>query len=192
MAQRPPVFRKIWLVLGLGLLIVSGCGPSDGSTTPTPPPSAATAPPAATAPTNALRPTAQVKPTPVPGTPKALRDDIQIRPVLETGGPFVRMKLDPSTNRIYYMDGSAKIYLLEPEKTSKSKGVPIYTLGDIGGGSEFVGAGMAFAPDGTLYVLGNISTETTTKALIRKGVRISADKKKRTWTTLASTEPYQK
>ncbi|MFL5802051.1 MAG: PQQ-dependent sugar dehydrogenase [Roseiflexaceae bacterium] len=133
-----------------------------------------------------------MQPTPVPGTPKALRDDIQIRLVLETGGQFVRMKLDPSTNRIYYMDGSAKIYLLEPEKTSKSKGVPIYTLGDIGGGSEFVGAGMAFAPDGTLYVLGNISTETTTKAVIRKGVRISAGKSKRTWTTLASTEPYQK
>jgi glucose/arabinose dehydrogenase len=190
MAQRSPVFRKIWLIFGLGLLIASGCGPTAG--TPTPIPSPPAAPTAPAAPAAIPRPTAQAQPTPVPGSPKALRDDIKIRPVLETGGQFVRMKLDPSTNTIYFMDSNAKIYSLDPETKRTSLRAPIYTLGDIGGGTDFVGAGMAFAPDGTLYVLGNISTDTTTKALIRKGVRISAGKEKRTWTTLASTEPYQK
>src|SRR5262249_39095955 len=124
MAQRSLVFGKIWLILGLGLLIASGCGPTAGTPTPIPSPPAAPA-----APTTVLRPTARAQPTPVPGSPKALRDDIKIRPVIETGGQFVRMKLDPSTNNIYFMDSNAKIYLLEPDKKRTSLGVPIYTLG---------------------------------------------------------------
>src|SRR6266498_3402336 len=111
------------------------------------------------------RPTAQAQPTPVPGNPKALRDDIQIRKILETGGGFVRLKRDPSTNTIYYMNNQANIFRLDVQPGNGARPVRAYTRADIGVDSGFVAAGLAFAPDGTLYVLGNISAANTTQAV---------------------------
>ncbi len=192
MTWRSRALRKIWLVLSLGLLLASGCGPaavspaSTSTIAPTSPPvSTATAIPSAIP-----RPTAQAQPTPVPGNPKALRDDIQIRKILETGGGFVRLKRDPSTNTIYYMNNQANIFRLDVQPGNGARPVRAYTRADIGVDSGFVAAGLAFAPDGTLYVLGNISAANTTQAVIRKGVPDVSGK--RTWTTLASTAPYEK
>jgi hypothetical protein len=123
------------------------------------------------------------------GEPLALRDDISIRKILETGGGFVRLKRDPSTNTIYYMDGHTNIFRLDLQADPPA-GVPIYKAADLGLDDTFVASGMAFSSDGVMYVLGNIADETRTHMLIRKGTP-NADGT-RTWATLASSEPYQK
>src|SRR3954453_23623227 len=188
MTQRARSSCKIWLVLGFSLLFISACS----SATPPSATPAASAPtaaaPTAAAPTTA--PTAQVEPTPVLGDPKALRSDIQIRKIIETGGGIVRMKRDPSTDTIYYMNNKAEIYQLIIKPDNSSGQDKVYTLAQIGGNPDLTASGMAVGPDGTLYVMGNVNAENTAQAYVYKG-KLDADGK-RVWTTLVSTEPYQK
>jgi glucose/arabinose dehydrogenase len=181
---------KLWLALLFALLIVSACS-SSASPSATPAASAPTAaPPPTAAPAPAGPPTAQVQPTAVFGSPKALRDDIQIRKLLETGGGMVRMKRDPKTDSIYYMSNKADIYQLIIKPGNASGKDKVYTLAKIGGNPDLIASGMAFGPDGTLYVMGNVNAENTATAIVYKG-KLDADGK-RVWTTLVSTEPYQK
>jgi len=49
---------------------------------------------------------------------------------------------------------------------------------------------MAFGPDGTLYVMGNVNADNTATAYVYKG-KLDATGK-RVWTTLVSTVPYEK
>jgi glucose/sorbosone dehydrogenase len=186
MTQRARSSCKIWLVLGLWLLLASACGPS---TAPGAAPTSS-APAGATNPPSATRPTAQLLPTPVFGQPKALRDDIQIRKIIETGGGIVRMKRDPSTDTIYYMTNKADIYQLIIKPGNASGKDKPYTLAKIGGNPDLIASGMAFGPDGTLYVIGSVNADTTAQAYVYKGKLDAAGK--RTWTTLVSTAPYEK
>src|SRR5262249_7204495 len=128
MTQRARSSYKLWLVLGFSLLLISACS---SSTAPSATP-AASAPTAAAAPTAvpapAGPPTAQVQPTPVLGDPKALRSDIQIRKIVETGGGMVRMKSDPTTGMIYYMSNKADIYQLIIKPGNASGKDKPYTL----------------------------------------------------------------
>ena len=123
------------------------------------------------------------------GEPFALRDDITIRKILETGGGFVRLKRDPSTNTVYYMDAKTNIYRLDLAADPPA-GVQVFTAADVGVDETFVASGLAFSKDGVMYVLGNIADEARTHMLVRKGT-LSADGT-RTWVTLASSEPYEK
>ncbi len=179
------------------LLMMTGCGSIIGSSAQELP----TFPPLSVGPSSAARsaptprpgqpqPTIAEEPTAVLGEPKSLREDIHIRKVLETGGGFVRLKRNPKTNELYYMDDQVNIYRLDPQSSDESKGTPVYTRADVGVEQRFTSQGMAFGPDGTLYVLGNVSDKTTTHATIRKGVADASGK--RIWTTLASTAPYEK
>src|SRR5262245_10554558 len=194
MPRRPLQAR---IALAVWLLLAAACSPV-GTINPTPtyppaPVESATTPPRPTVtPSGPAKPT-EVKPTPVPvvnGSPVALRSDITIRKLLETGGAFVRMKRDPLTNTIYYMDGKANIYRLDVQDEITSTGTLAYSLADIGVEPEYISSGLAFGPDGTMYVLGNIADEETTHAVIRRGKPDAAGA--RTWTTLAVTEPYPK
>ncbi len=132
------------------------------------------------------RATATAQPSPVTNGPQALRDDITIRKVIDTGGGFRRLEYDPATKALYYMDGEANMFRLRVEPGAGSTGEPIYSHADIGGARST--AGMTFGPDGTLYVVGNETNDTTTQAIIRMGVPTVAGT--RTWFTLASTESY--
>ncbi len=118
--------------------------------------------------------------------PIALRNDIQIRKVIDTGGGFVRMALDPLTHDLYYMDAKANIYRLDIKPKTASKSTQIYRLADIGGAPYTTG--LTFGANGTLYVVSNSSSGNTTQAIIRKGVLKASGL--RTWSTLASTVPY--
>jgi glucose/arabinose dehydrogenase len=191
MIQRARASSKLWVLLGIWLLILSACSQSPASDAPGAT-SAASAPVATSAPTAAASsgpPTAQVQPTPVLGSPKALRDDIQIRKILETGGGIVRMKRDPSTDTIYYMTNKADIYQLIIKDGNASGKLQMYTLAKIGGDPNLIASGMAFGPDGTLYVLGNVSKDATAQAFVYKGKPDAS--KQRVWTTLVSTAPYE-
>ena len=184
MAQRPRPSYTIWLILGLSLFLISACS-SSTSPSATPAASAPTAVPAPAGP-----PTAQVQPTPVLGEPKALRSDIQIRKLLETGGGMVRMKRDPSTNSVYYISNKADIFQLIIKPGNASGKLQVYSLAKIGGNPDLIASGMAFGPDGTLYVMGNVNAENTATAIVYKGKPDAAGK--RAWTTLVSTVPYEK
>ena len=190
MTQRARSSSKLLLVLGLSLLLISACS---SSTAPSATP-AASAPTAVAAPTAvpapAGPPTAQVQPTPVLGDPKALRTDIQIRKIIETGGGMVRMKSDPTTGMIYYMTNKADIYQLIIKPGNASGKDKPYTLAKIGGNPELIASGMAFGPDGTLYVMGNVNADNTATAYVYKGKPDASGK--RVWTTLMSTAPYEK
>lgn len=184
MIQRARSSFAISFILGLWLLLASACSSSLNAAAPS------AAPAATSGSADAARPTVQAQPTPVLGTPKALRDDIQIRKILETGGGIVRLKRDPSTDTIYYMTNKADIYQLIIKPGNASGTDKPYTLAKIGGDPDLIAAGLAFGPDGTMYVLGNVSKENTTQAIIYKG-KPDADGK-RVWSTLASTAPYEK
>jgi glucose/arabinose dehydrogenase len=194
MSQRPCAVCLRWPVFCLWLLLASGCGAAAVAPTPAALPTAApTAPPTApptAATTPDTRPTVVLEPTPTLGNPKALRDDIKIRRVFQTGGGFVRLKHDPQTDTVYYMNSTVDIYQLSFESSGQVRANKTYTRADVGVADDFVAAGMAFGPDGTLYVVGNIATATTTQGIVRRGKPDAAGK--RTWTTLASTAPYEK
>ena len=190
MTQRARPSYKFWLLIGLSLLLISACSSSTAPSA-TPAASAPTAAvPTAAAPTNAGPPTAQVQPTPVLGEPKALRSDIQIRKLLETGGGMVRMKSDPTSGMIYYISNKADIFQLIVKPGNASGKDKVYTLAKIGGNPDLIASGMAFGPDGTLYVMGNVNAENTATAYVYKGKPDAAGK--RVWTTLVSTAPYEK
>jgi glucose/arabinose dehydrogenase len=66
----------------------------------------------------------------------------------------------------------------------------VYDANDVGAPATFQSTGLAFGPDGALYVLGNTDEGAATRALIRRGA--PADNGMRIWTTVMTTEPYEK
>ncbi|HEU5089012.1 MAG TPA: hypothetical protein VFT99_16265, partial [Roseiflexaceae bacterium] len=176
-------------ILLVVLMIAAACGSANSSTQPTYPAAPVEDTPA---PTAAAQATSADASTSVPATPQrttvvakvgepfALRDDITIRKILETGGGFVRLKRDPSTNTVYYMDAKTNIYRLDLA-ADPAAGVQVFTATDVGVDETFVASGLAFSEDGVMYVLGNIADEARTHMLIRKGTP-NADGT-RTWVT---------
>lgn len=122
------------------------------------------------------------------GSPIALSNDIQVRKVIDTGGDCVRLAVDPLTKKLYYVDRKANIFRLDVKSGNRSQKTILYRFQAIGGAEET--SGMAFAADGTLYVVSNRTISKTTQAIIRKGVLKASGA--RTWSTLASTVPYPK
>lgn len=138
-------------------------------------------------PTPTAVPTVALTATPSPpGFPIPLRSDIQVRKVLSIGSGVVRLALDPLTNDLYYMDGQANIYRLTLQPGEGSSGKQVYTSKDVGGVPAALG--LAFGPDGTLYIVENDLQSHTIQAIIRKGVPDASGA--RVWSTLASTEPF--
>jgi len=119
-------------------------------------------------------------PTCVPHGPCATRADIAIRKVLDASSPVVRIAVDPTSHDIHYMDLAGDIFRLQGDQ-----GVLAHSGVDVAGGG--VAEGMAFGPDGTLYVVANVTNGVTFQAIIRAGVPDGAGG--RTWSTLATTDP---
>jgi glucose/arabinose dehydrogenase len=167
------------LVVGCVATMIVACGSSSAPV--------AEQPPAPTTTMLAPEPTEQAATaSPAADGPVALRDDITIRKLLETGGGFIRLARDPLSGEILYLNSEGKVFRLDLDAAGGAKGTPVYDLDDIGGASSTTG--MAFGPDGALYIVGNEVEETMTRAIIRKGVPDGAGG--RTWTTFASTVPY--
>jgi hypothetical protein len=166
--------RSLGLILGIGLLI-SGCGTQPSAT------------PAETASPQVVWPTAETPPTPAIGSPKALRDDISIRRVARAGGGYVRMALDTTTNTIYIMNSGGTIQKLMINADGSALLAPAHNPIEIGLRSKFGAAGLAFGPDGTMYVLENVDTPSTNQIVVHRG-KVQGDK--REWAVLAETEPY--
>lgn len=126
--------------------------------------------------------------TPDPDAPELLQDDLQIRKVIETGGGFIRLAQDPQSKALFYLNSEGKIFSLDLQSGGSASGRQVYGPDDIGGSPATTG--MAFGPDGSLYVVSNQGQETTNSGIVRKGTPDGAGG--RTWTTLATLGEYPK
>jgi glucose/arabinose dehydrogenase len=123
--------------------------------------------------------------------PVALNTNLQIRLVLNTAtgsGNSVRIAKDPRNNQLYYLRFNGDIYQVNLQPGSGSTSNRIYTSANhgISGSAQ----GMAIGPDGTIYVVGNTTTNSgnNTFARIVKGVPGAGGT--RNWSVLATTQAY--
>jgi len=197
--------RVRFVALGLILTLLAACTASPIST-PTPP--TTTLPPSDTPQSSATStsqpsstsepasPTSQPTPTETPDLsgipgiagPTPLREDIRIRKIATAPGSFIRLAVEPGTGDLYYMDGQARIFKLAIRPEGESRGKQVYTLADIGG--AVTTEGMAFGPDGTLYILSNNLQKDTNRGIIRQGILDESGNRR--WSTFLSTAPLPK
>src|SRR6266850_2680121 len=125
--------------------------------------------------------------------PVSLNANLQIRLILNTtnasGSPSIRIAKDPRNNDLYYSKFNGDIYriTLQPGNGS-STSARLYGAADHGIPDS--AQGMAIGPDGTVYLVGNFTTNSgnSTLARIVKGVPQSSGA--RVWSLLAQTEAY--
>ena len=122
---------------------------------------------------------------PISDGPVLLRNDIALRKVVDVGGASIRLAWHPLEQALYYIhpgQGIFRVHLTEPSSAEK-----IVDIKDIT--ADGMPSGMAFGPDGTLYVVVNrMSSQILTQALIYKG--IATEDGVFTWEILAQSEPY--
>lgn len=124
--------------------------------------------------------------TPASSPPPADNRPLSTRVVLETGGESsIRLAVDPVGRSLYFCKRDGGIYQVQTAGTVFSARL-VHTAAETG---VVEPSGMAFGPDGTLYLVDNETRGNTNVATIRKGVRRPAGDG-RTWSTLARTAPY--
>jgi len=129
----------------------------------------------------------------VRGSPVALNTNLQVRLILNTsnasGSASIRIAKDPRNNDLYYSKFNGAIFriTLQPGNGT-STSTRLY--GAVDHGIADSAQGMAIGPDGTIYLVGNFTTDAENKtfARIMKGVPQSSGA--RVWSLLAETEPY--
>ncbi|HET6897981.1 MAG TPA: PQQ-dependent sugar dehydrogenase, partial [Vicinamibacteria bacterium] len=121
-----------------------------------------------------------------PGGPTA-STDFAIRRIADTGGPemAVRLARDPASGALFVLRRSGDVFRLNVPAQGTATVERLFGSADTGVSDA---QGMAFAPDGALYIVGNQITGLDNFATIRRGVRGAGDQ--RTWTTFAQTVPY--
>ena len=124
-------------------------------------------------------------------TPFAIDPQIQIRQVLSTvadsGSKSVRIAKNPRNSELYYLKANGDIYQVNLAPDAGSTALLNYTAADHGLSTSV--EGFAIGSDGTMYVVGNIKTNSGNSNWVRimKGVQSGAGRK---WTTLAETQTY--
>jgi hypothetical protein len=124
--------------------------------------------------------------------PVVLNTNLHIRLVLYTtvssGANSIRIAKDPRDNVFYYLKYNGDIYRVNLLTGSGSSSARVYSAADHGIATSALG--MAIGPDGTIYVVGNTTTNSgnSTFARIMKGVPNAGGT--RVWSLLAQTEPY--
>ncbi len=155
--------------------IASGCGSTAPASTPVP-----TAPVSAAAPT----PTAAPTTTPAPQGPTLLRNTIKIRKVVGVESGAIALARNPASGEVFMLNPANGIYNVKLDDSGGYRKVVVAT--DII--AYGVPSGMAFGPDGNLFVVSNRTIGTNkTQAVIRKGIPAGPGF---SWKTVAMTEPY--
>ena len=123
--------------------------------------------------------------------PVVLHTNLQVRLILNTttgGGNSLRIAKDPRNSQLYYSRMNGDIYQVNLQPGNGSTSTRVYTSANhgISGSAQ----GMAIGPEGTIYLVGNTSTNSgnNTFARIMKGVPGTGGS--RTWSLLAVTQPY--
>ncbi len=119
--------------------------------------------------------------------PTPLRGDVEVRQVLTLNSNALRIRQDPASGNLYVLerDGDVKRVNLNPSGTSTL--TTIHTSADHGIGEPL---GMAFADDGTLFLVGISVNGQLGTGTIARGVPDSAGSENRTWSILAETVEY--
>ena len=114
-----------------------------------------------------------------------LRDGITLRKVVGVGGGYIRLERNPFNGDVYLLNpvnGLYRVGLAVPGST-----LQVAAMSDII--TDGSASGMAFGPDGTLFVVANQTVGANrNQAVFRKGVAAASGGF--TWETLAATEPY--
>jgi glucose/arabinose dehydrogenase len=120
--------------------------------------------------------------------PTPRRSDIKVKSVAAVNSNAVRVKRDPASGRLYVVqkDGVIQRVDLQPDTTGVLS--TVYQTSDHGLNAPL---GIAFGPDGTIFLSGNDSTGLIGTATVVKGVPDAPGSENRTWTVLAKTVPYQ-
>lgn len=122
---------------------------------------------------------------PDPGGPVLRYNRSTIRKITSVDPGYLKLARHPITGDVYALHpvkGIARVDLSLPGSM-----IPLATADQIVADAE--PAGMAFGPDGTLFVSANRKVDQTrTQAVIRKGTARAADEWQ--WDALATTEPY--
>jgi hypothetical protein len=128
----------------------------------------------------------------VRSAPFVINTNLQLRLVMYTtnssGARSIRIAKDPRDDQLYYLKENGDVYRVNLMPGSgASTSVRLFRSTDhtISGAS-----GMAIGPAGTIYLVGNTSTNSgnQTFATIVKGATNSSGQ--RTWSVLARTQPY--
>lgn len=158
---------QLIIFLIVAAMIISSCQPA----------------PVAISPTATHRP--KIESQPIAGGPVLLQEGISLRSVANVDGGSIKLALHPLTGDLYILNPGSGLHRLKIGQAESLEIVAKPT--DIVKGALL--SGMAFGPDGTLYVVANRGVEKiNTQAIIRKGVADAQGNFE--WTTLAETEPY--
>ena len=107
-----------------------------------------------------------------------------LRKVAEVGGANIKLARNPVDGKLYYFHPQNGVYNVDLQSGDSTRVVACTDVVTNG-----VGAGMTFAPDGSLLLLFNQNVlPKSTQAVIRRGVPSGSGTY--TWETLAQTEPY--
>lgn len=116
--------------------------------------------------------------------PEVLDPDLTVSFVLTTPGTPVRLAHDATTDDLYLLTFAGDLYRIAPPYDSSTV-VLVASLEEHG--APFPVYGLAVGPEGTLYLVGNARTDSTTSGVIRRGVRVGNG---RAWSTVMQTELY--
>jgi hypothetical protein len=119
----------------------------------------------------------------VEGGPTLLRPDIALRRVAPAGDGSIRLAQSPADGAIYVLHIGKGLLRLDGATGALTLVATITELAEEGAQPT----GMAFGPDGALYMVANKVDGTHTHALITRG---TPEGRAFTWTRLATTEPY--
>jgi hypothetical protein len=131
--------------------------------------------------------------TETPGAPFTLNTNIQVRLILNTtnasGSASIRIAKDPRTNDLYYSKFNGDIYrvTLQPGNGT-STSTKVYGAANHGIGDS--AQGMAIGPDGTIYLVGNFTTNSLNQTFARIVKGVPGASGDRVWSVLAQTEAY--
>ncbi len=122
---------------------------------------------------------------PIPKGPILLRSGLQLRKVADVGTGNIRLVQNPLNGEVYFLNPSEGVFHVDLATGSTDLAAG---LSDITAGGT--PSGMAFGPDGSLYIVSNQPVERKlTLATVRKGVPASASQL--AWSTFATTAPYE-
>lgn len=129
----------------------------------------------------------------VSSAPVALNSNLQIRLVMNTtdssGAKSIRLAKDPRNNQLYYLKFNGDIFQVNLQ-TGSAASTSARIAGVSDHGISDSAQGLAIGTDGTIYFVGNTTTDggNSTFARIMKGAPNGTGG--RTWSMMARTDPY--
>lgn len=118
---------------------------------------------------------------PIADGPTLLRDDITLRRVGAAGPGSIRLAVSPVDGQLYVLNPGAGLGRLD---LATGAVTPVATSEELVGAAT--PAGMAFGPDGLLYVVANRASGARNKGIVRRGPPAGGSG----WFTVAETAPY--